>query len=123
MEEMMNRKSRFAISLALALMVAALLSNVALAFECTNPNMNDNAVIGVFDAATGTFTPNKPNWGSFETFKFHGAWVKIVFPWGQSFNIFVHGVLPDGALDSGPGENGCDGKGIDDIEACLAMVP
>ena len=116
----MYRKRRLVLSLVLGLMMAALMTNVALAFECTNPNINDNAVVGTFDADTGVFTPNKPNWGGFE--KVHGAWVKIVFPWGQSFNIFVHGVLPDGALDSGPGENGCDGKGIDDIEACLAML-
>lgn len=116
----MNTTRRFVLSLVLSLLVAALVTNVALAFECTNPNVNDHAVVGIFDAATGTFTPTKPNWGSFE--KVHGAWVKIVFPWGQSFNIFVHGVLPDGALDSGPGENGCDGVGIDDVEVCLAMT-
>lgn len=116
----MNNKRQFVLSLVLAFMLAAMLTNVALAFECTNPNINDKAVVGVFDAATETFTPSKPNWGGFE--KVHGAWVKIVFPTGQSFNIFVHGVLPDGALDSGPGEDGCDGKGIDDIEACLMQM-
>jgi len=118
----MKTKSRFVIAVVVALMAAALMANVALAFECTNPNLNDKALIGEFDIATETFTPYKANWGSLEAFKFHGAWVKLIFPWGQSFNVFVHGVLPDGALDSGPGENGCDGKGIDDIEACLAMV-
>jgi len=116
----MNRK-RLVLALVLALMAAALMSNVALAFDCNNPNLNDHALVGEFDIATETFTPYKANWGSFETFKFHGAWVKLIFPWGQSFNVWVHGVLPDGALDSGPGENGCDGKGIDDIEACLAI--
>ena len=117
---MMKTKGRLVIALVLALMVAALMSNVALAFECNNPNLNDKALLGEFDIATETFTPYKANWGSFG--QFHGAWVKLIFPWGQSFNVFVHGVLPDGALDAGPGENGCDGKGIDDIEACLALV-
>jgi hypothetical protein len=116
----MLSKRRLVVAITLALMVAGLMVNAALAFDCNNPNINDNAVIGKFDVATETFTPYKSNWGSFD--QFHGAWVKIVFPWGDSYNIFVQKLLPDGARNSGPGNDGCDGKGIDDLDVCLAMT-
>jgi hypothetical protein len=51
----------------------------------------------------------------------HGIWFKLVVPGVTSFNVFVRGVLPDGAMNAGPGDNLCDGKGIDDIDACFAM--
>ena len=115
----MNGMRRLGISLVLGLIMAVLFTSVALAFDCNNPNVNDNAVVGVFDVASETFTPNKANWGSFD--KIHGAWVKLVLPGDLSYNIFVKSLLPDGARNSGPGDNGCDGKGIDDLDACLAM--
>ena len=104
------------------LMTVATMSNVAFAFHCSNPNLNDNALIGEVDIATQTFTPYKENWGSMETYKFHGVWVKLIFPWGQYFNVFVKGVLPDGAMNAGPGEVLCDGKGIVDPDACLVIL-
>ena len=114
-------KRRLLLAVVLALMLSGVLANVALAFDCNNPNINDNAVVGVFDIATETFTPNKANWGSFD--KVHGAWVKLLFPWGDSYNVFVHRLLPDGALNAGPGDNLCDGIGIDDLDACLMVMP
>lgn len=41
---------------------------------------------------------------------------------GKSNPVLVHGLLPDGARNSGPGNDGCDGKGIDDLDVCLAMA-
>lgn len=114
-------KRRLLLAVVLALMLSGALANVALAFDCNNPNINDNAVIGVFDIATETFTPTKANWGTFD--QFHGAWVKLVFPWGDSYNVFVQKLLPDGARNAGPGDNLCDGKGIDDLDACLMVMP
>ena len=111
------------LSLALALLMGGLLSNVAFAHLCTNPNINDNAVVGTFDVATGTFTLAKDNGTSLEDGTFNGAWVKLVFPWGDSYNIFVRHLLPDGARLSGPGGDGCDGKGIDDLDDCLTIPP
>lgn len=123
MEDMMKATRRFILSFVLALLVGGMVTNAAYAFHCSNPNINDNALVGVFDIASGTFTPTKSNWGSFdeESAQFNGAWVKLVFPWGDSFNVFVKGVLPDGAMNAGPGDNLCDGRGIDDLDACLAM--
>jgi len=118
----MNGSKRLMIALVLALLMGGLVSNVALAFQCTNPNLNDHAVVAIFDVATGTSTPTKPNAASEDFVHIHGAWVKVVLPWGDSFNVFVQKTLPDGALDAGPGENPCDGKGIDDLDGCLAMV-
>jgi len=122
----MNTQKRLMLSVVLALLLAVLMVNVAFAFDCNNPNIDDHAVVGTYDIATDTFTPNKSNWGSLEDFKFNGAFVKLVFPWGDSYNVFVinvqpDGVLPAGALNSGPGDNLCDGKGIDDLDACLMM--
>ncbi len=117
----MKTKMKLVLPIILALLLGGMITNAALAFDCNNPNINDNAVVGVFDVASQTFTPTKANWGSFDT-GFHGAWVQIVFPWGASYNIFVQGLLPDGARNSGPGENGCDGIGIDDLDVCLAMA-
>ncbi len=117
----MKTKFKWVLPIVLALMLGGMMTNAALAFDCNNPNINPNAVVGTFTVATGTFTPNKANWGSFDS-GFHGAWVEIVFPWGASYNIFVQNLLPDGARDSGPGENGCDGIGIDDLDVCLAMT-
>jgi hypothetical protein len=121
------------LSIVLALVLAGFVTSVTQAFDCTNPNLNDNAVVGTVYIGQGSFTfePNKTNYGSFEDLKFHGAWVKLVFPWGDSFNVFIKAfdengnpsTLPVGALNSGPGDNLCDGKGIDTIEACLAITP
>jgi hypothetical protein len=117
---------RMVLSIVLALLVAGLMANTALAFDCNNPNLNGKAVLGTFDIATETFTPAKANFGTIDELgnfvKLHGAWIKLVFPWGDSYNIFVHGLLPDGARNAGPGNDGCDGKGIDDLDACLAMT-
>jgi hypothetical protein len=107
--------------------MAGLMVNAAFAFDCSNPNINDHAVVAVYDEATDTLTFTKSNWGviSEEKFKLNGAFVKIILVSGESFNIFVinvqpDGVLPDGALNSGPGSDLCDGKGIDDVDACLS---
>ncbi|MFN2195731.1 MAG: hypothetical protein ACK2UW_06365 [Anaerolineales bacterium] len=114
------KSKKLMIALVLTLLLAGLVTNAALAFDCNNPNIDDNAVVGVFDVATETFTPNKSNWGTFDSV--HGAWIKLVFPWGDSYNIFVKSLLPDGARNAGPGDDGCDGKGIDDLDVCLAML-
>ena len=115
----MKLKRRLALPVMLALVMTMLLTSVVFAFDCNNPNINNNAVVGTFDIATGTFTPNKANWGTFD--QVHGAWVQPSFPGGASYNIFVQSLLPDGARNSGPGNDGCDGKGIDDLDVCLAM--
>lgn len=121
----MNRSKRLILSLVLALLLGGVATNAALAHVCNNPNINDNALVATVtfnaDFEVASYELHKDNGSSVEEAIVHGAWVKLVFPWGDSFNVFVRKTLPDGALDSGPGENGCDGKGIDDIDACLAM--
>jgi hypothetical protein len=128
-ENRMNGSKRLLIALVLALLMGGAISSAALAHECTNPNINDNAIVGTlyvpedFDFANATFVPAKNNPYSADFMHIHGAWIKIVLPFGfGEYNVFVKSLLPDGALDSGPGEDGCDGKGIDDLDACLAMV-
>lgn len=123
----MKGSARFIIALMLALLMGGVFSSAALAHQCSNSNINENAIVGTlyvpddFDFSNATFVPAKNNPASADFMHIHGAWIKMVLPFGLGeFNIFVHGLLPDGALDSGPGEDGCDGKGIDDIDACLA---
>jgi hypothetical protein len=116
----MKTSLKLVLTMVLALILGGMVTNAALAFDCNNPNINDNALLGEFNIATGTFTPYKANWGSFD--QLHGAYVKLVFPTGNAYNVWVHGILPSGALDAGPGNNLCDGVGIDDTEACLAAL-
>jgi hypothetical protein len=118
----MNASKRLILSLVLALLVGGLVTNVAFAFHCSNPNQNENALVGEFDESTLTFTPYKDN-GSYVDIvggeiRINGAWVKIIPQTGDPFTIFIRGVLPDGAMNAGPGDNLCDGKGIDDLEGC-----
>ena len=77
-----------------------------------------------FDASTGEVTIDRPGMG-FVTIDEDGDGVGDldVFllpvtpglddPFGEGL-----GELPDGAHNAGPGDEGCDGVGIDDLEAC-----
>ena len=38
-------------------------------------------------------------------------------------DVFAQVTLPEGAHNSGPGDDGCDGKGVDSAEACLGGGP
>lgn len=123
----MNGSKRKIFAVMLALLMGAVFSSTALAHVCTNPNINDNAIVGTlyvpddFNFDNATFVAAKNNPFSADGMKVHGAWIKLVLPFGLGeYYLYVKSVLPDGALDSGPGEDGCDGKGIDDLDACLA---
>lgn len=125
----MNNSRRTIFALVLALLMAGVFSGAALAHICNNPNINDNAIVGTiyvpddFNFDNATFVPAKNKPFSADGMKIHGAWVKLVLPFGLGdYYLYVKSVLPDGALDSGPGEDGCDGKGIDDLDACLAAL-
>ena len=89
----------------------------ASAFDCTVANKPATAgATGVVDVRNDSFTPLKPNPGTFD--RPHGAF--IVFTDGEnSASTFVH--APDGVLppvrEGGPQHN-CDGKGLDSLDAC-----
>lgn len=114
------RRSLFAIGLALVLTLG--LSTSALAHLCSNPNKPAEAgSIGTItydlEADESTFEPSGKKGGGFYI-------VVVITPWGtQTYHVFAHagpeGVLPDGALNAGPGDSLCDGKGIDFLWQCL----
>jgi hypothetical protein len=105
----------------------------AFAFDCIVANKPSGAgSVGTLNVDTGTFTPNKPNPGT-DTHP-HGGFVTITgtAPTGQmvSVDTFVHAPTKAQAPFAEPGVNpgatkqeqkgkGCDGKGLDTIDACL----
>lgn len=46
-----------------------------------------------------------------------GAFVTEVVD-GVEVDVFAHRDLPETAHNAGPGDDECDGKGIDDVEEC-----
>jgi hypothetical protein len=113
----MNRISRFSVAIVFALLLAAMLSSVVSAHYCTNQNKKDGAgSIGTVNIATGEVDIEKTN-GGFVTIT-DGDW---------SYDVFIHAqekhdyALPEGALNAGPGDDQCDGKGVDNALVCLGI--
>jgi hypothetical protein len=112
--------------------ILVMTASQALAFDC----IVANKPIGAGSAATidfdsGTVTPNKPNPGTEQSP--HGAFVTVTGSVdGQTITVdtFVRapmdsqapfaepGVIP-GATKQEQNGGGCDGKGLDTIEACF----
>lgn len=114
----MNRKKRLFVSSVLTLMLALMVSTSAFAHYCTNPNKKEGAgSIGVYNIATETFEPSKRVNATMSNGGF------ITFTDGDfSFDIFMHQLLPEGALAAGPGgDDQCDGQGIDSALSCLGI--
>jgi hypothetical protein len=96
----------------------------AFAHYCTPANKAEGAgSVGTYNIATGTFLPSKKLMPGFNpnTGKVNGAFV--TFTDGQSsYDMFMHQMLPDGALESGPeGDDQCDGQGVDNALDCLGI--
>ncbi len=96
---------------ALALVVG---SSSAFAHYCTNVSKQAGAgSIGTYNVVTESFTPAK---------KGGGAFVTITDRQSFSYDVFMHNLLPDGALAAGPGgDDMCDGQGIDNALDCLGI--
>ena len=113
------RKSLVALVLALTLTVA--LSTSAFAHYCSNANKQDGAGSSatlVLDPVTFepiSYEVTKPNG------KDVGGFLTIVIG-DESFDTFVHNLLPEGALSSGSGDSQCDAQGIDSALACLGFT-
>lgn len=114
------KKIRFATVLVIVLLATLLFTNVAFAHYCFPPNKKAGAgSVGTYNVVTETFTPNKnyvkENWGN-------GGFVTFTDGETFSYDVFVHRVLPEGALAAGPGgDDHCDGRGIDDALDCLGI--
>jgi len=121
----MSVKKRFSLASLFAILMTLVIFSSAFAHYCTPTQKLPGAgSVGVFNVTTGEFKPGKvklmdrngdgmPDNGGF-----------ISFTDGQYFyfDVFMHDVLPDGALASGPdGDNLCDGMGIDNALVCLGI--
>lgn len=104
--------------------VALLSSSMAIAHICTvakKPVGAGSAGVATIDVATGEadFSGVKMNANGRPV----GGFITIeVSAGGQpigTVDTFGQVTLPEGAMNSGPGETQCDGVGIDNAEACL----
>ena len=83
----------------------------AFAHTCYNTQRSGTGgTVGTYTVATDTFTPSGT--------KGNPAFVRIVFPDGSAGYVFIHsaGEVNDYVV---PGAKDCDGKGLDNFEACF----
>lgn len=83
----------------------------AWARSCFNTQRSGTGgTVGTFDVATDTFTPSGQ--------KGNPAFVRVVFPDGSAGYLFIHsaGEVHEYVI---PGARDCDGKGLDNFEACF----
>ncbi|MBA2530407.1 MAG: hypothetical protein H0V19_10705 [Euzebyales bacterium] len=106
----------------------ALFTGTAFAHHCINSSKKAGAgavLTGTFDVVTGEFTETpvrEPNRAGRE----RGAWVSFTVTadgeFLRTFDIFIRRTLPERAWYAGPEADACDGKGIDEIDACFAEM-
>ena len=117
----------------------------ALAFDCVVANKPEGAGaafkvdLTAVDPNTGgpVIEATKPNPGQISgpggDNQVHGAFVTVTFPGDMTVDTFVHGPTKANAPFAEPGVNpgaikqeqkggGCDGKGLDTIDACFAAA-
>ncbi len=106
-------RTKLLVILAATMMVAMSVASPAFAHHCANVSKNGGAgSIGTINVATGEETFTKQN----------GGFITVTDGSTFSYDIFVHGTRPDGAMAAGPGgDSECDGVGIDDAFACLGI--
>ena len=104
---------------------SVLLSTTAFAHVCFNPNKPAGAGSAgeiTLDVATGEVIEENLDLNPAGHPK--GGFITVNAEFGgepiASVDTFAHITLPDGALNAGPGDDLCDGKGIDNAEACFA---
>jgi hypothetical protein len=104
-------------------MLTVFVTTSAFAHYCANPNKKPGAgSLGIFDAATDTFTPLKKLNGNSVFDSNNGGFVTLIWFDGTYYDIFWNTALPEGALASGPdGLNMCDGHGVDFFLACAGL--
>lgn len=84
----------------------------ALAHSCFNTQKaaGSGGTVGTYYVATDQFKPSGA--------RGNPTFVEIVFPDGSSGFLFLHNAKNnDGVV---PGAKDCDGKGLDNFEACMA---
>ncbi|MDP9357860.1 MAG: hypothetical protein M3R02_21760 [Chloroflexota bacterium] len=109
----MNLVKRSFVTAVGAAALALIAVTPASAHFCSNVSKQAGAgSISTLNIATGQFTENQKN-GGFVTIT-DGTF---------SYDVFLHQMLPDGALAAGPdGDDACDGRAVDFALACLGIT-
>lgn len=101
------------------------MASPALAHVCTNGCRQPGAGVAAhptFDVDTGTFDIDWATARLTPTGQLAGGFIRVTVLLGGSpvaaFETFAHVTL-DQAFDAGPGDDQCDGVGIDSAEACV----
>ncbi len=117
-------RNRIATSMAAAAMAVVLGTGSAFAHYCTPINKQIGAgSVGTYDVIAGEFTPNKKLMPGFnpDEGKVNGGFVTFKMS-SVTYDLFMHQMLPHGALSSGPdGDDHCDGRGVDSALDCLGI--
>ena len=110
-------RNRLTVFLAAAMIMMVMSAAPAFAHHCANVSKNSGAgSIGTFNTDTGEETFTKANGGFITVFG------TLEDGSTFSYDVFVHGTRPDGAMAAGPGgASECDGVGIDDALDCLGI--
>lgn len=105
-------------------MLALLSSTFALAHQCfvaKKPAGAGSAGDATLELTTGDFDDSGVNYN--EAGKPTGGFVSVDAQVGGTTiaeeDVFIHKTLPEPARNAGPGDDACDGIGIDDAEACV----
>lgn len=121
----MSIKKRFTFASLFAIVMALAVAGSAFAHYCTPTQKLPGAgSVGVFNIVTGEFTPGKVKLAdrNGDGLPDNGGFISFTDGENFYFDVFMHTVLPDGALASGPdGDNMCDGMGIDNALVCLGI--
>lgn len=112
-------------ALAVAGIVALLSSSFALAHQCfvaSKPVGAGSAGDSTLELTTGEYDASGVNFNEAgkPTGGFESIDATINGDTVAEADVFTHKTLPEGARNSGPGDDACDGVGIDDAEACFS---
>ncbi len=119
----MRLKTRLAAAVGAVTLSLAISGGSTLAHYCFNPDKQPGAgSVGVYNLATGAFTPGKRYLQYRDGFPVSGGFVTFTDGMTFQYDLYLHQTLPEGALASGPGgDDHCDGRGVDDALACLGF--
>ncbi len=103
---------------AAVLMLTAMTAAPAFAHYCSNVSKKAGAgSIGTYNVVTESFAPAKQLAGKGE----NGGFITIT-DGGSSYDVYLHQLLPEGALAAGPGgDDECDGQAVDSALTCLGI--
>ena len=107
-------RTKLLVILAATMMVAMSVASPAFAHHCANVSKNGGA------GSIGTVNVTDPGEPTFD--KQNGGFITVTDGATFSYDVFLHGTRPEGAMAAGPGgASECDGVGIDDAFACLGI--